>query len=72
VEHLPVLDFAGKNTLYTADKDSGIHYLELGLVGLEEFEATKNSPGRKGHHVCSEDKHTGEHSSTVELLNHRQ
>jgi len=72
VEHLPVLGFTENTNLYTADKDGGIHNLELGLAGLEKFDATKDSPSYKRQGVCAVDNHAGEHFSAVELPYHRQ
>ena len=72
VEHLPVLGFTENTKLYTADKNSGIHNLVLDLVGLEKFNATKDSTGYKRQGVCAVDNNTREHSSAVELTYHRQ
>ena len=47
VEHLPVLGFTEDTNIYTADKDDGIHDLELGLVCIEEFDAAKDNPNHK-------------------------
>jgi hypothetical protein len=70
-EHLPVLSFTENTNLYTADKDGGIHNLELGLAGLEEFDATKDSPSYKRQGVCGVNNEAGEHFSAVELPYHR-
>ena len=53
VEHLPVNNFPENNKLYTADKDSGIHHLELELLCLEEFDATKDGQNYKNQGVCA-------------------
>jgi len=47
VEHLPVLGFTKNTKLYTANKDSGIHDLQLSLVRLEKFDSAKDSSGYK-------------------------
>jgi len=72
VEHLPVDIFPENNKLYTADKNSGIHNLVLDLLGLEEFDATKNGQSYKNRGVCGVNNKTGEHFSAVELPYHRQ
>jgi hypothetical protein len=72
VEHLPVLGFTENTKLYATDKDSSVHNLELSLVGLEEYDATKDGPRHKGQGVQEVGNETGEHLSTVELSNHRQ
>jgi len=51
VEHLPVLDFTENTKLYATDKDSSIHNLELSPVGLEEYDATKDSQGYERQRV---------------------
>jgi hypothetical protein len=51
VEHLPVLGFTENTNLYAADKDSGIHDLELSLVCIEEFDAAKDNPNHKRQRV---------------------
>jgi len=72
VEHLPVDIFPESDKLYTADKNSGIHNLELDLLGLEEFDATKYGKNYKNRGVCGVNNKTGEHFSAVELPYHRQ
>jgi hypothetical protein len=72
VEHLPVLGFTENTKLYATDKDGSIHNLELSLVGLEEYDATKDSPRHKRQGVQEVDNEAGEHFPTVELSNHRQ
>ena len=71
-EHLPVLDFTENTNLYAADKNSGIHNLELGLAAPEEFEATKDGQRKKRQGVCGVDNDVRQHFSTVELPYHRQ
>jgi hypothetical protein len=66
VEHLPVLGFTENHTLYTTDKDSGIHNLKLCMVGLEEFDAAKDNPKRERQGVKGVDNEAGEHSFVVE------
>jgi len=70
VEHLPVFGFTENTNLYTADKDGGIHNLELGLAGLEKFDATKDSPSYKRQGVYAVDNQAGDHFSAVELPYH--
>jgi hypothetical protein len=65
VEHLPVDIFPENNKLYAADKDCGIHYLILDILGLEEFDATKDGQNYKDRRVCCVDNKTGEHFSAV-------
>jgi len=72
VEHLPVDIFPESDKLYTADKNSGIHNLELDLLGLEEFDATKDGQSYKNQGVCAMGNQAGEHFSAVELPYHRQ
>jgi hypothetical protein len=70
VEHLPVLGFTENTKLYTADKDSGIHNMELSLVCIEEFDTTVYSPGYKRQRVCAVDNEAIKHSFAVELPYH--
>jgi hypothetical protein len=67
VDHLPVLGFTENTKLYAADKNGGIHNLELGLVCLEKFDTTKEGPCYKWQRVCEVDNHAGEHIFVVEL-----
>jgi hypothetical protein len=72
VEHLPIDYFPENNKLYTADKDSSIHHLELYLLGLEEFDTTKYGQSYKNRGVYAVGNQAGEHFSAVELPYHRQ
>jgi len=68
VDHLPAENLYQSKELDAADEDSSIHNLVLGLVGLEEFDATKNSQSQKDEKVCPEENYAGEHFSVVEVF----
>jgi hypothetical protein len=70
--NLPVDIFPENNKLYTAYKNSSIHNLKLDLVGIKEFEATKDGQSYKNRGVCGVGNEAGEHFSAVELTYHRQ
>ena len=70
MNHLPGEDFYESKELDAAEENGSVHNLESGLVGLEEFDAAKNSEGQKDEEVHPDEDYDGEHFSVIEVLQH--